>query len=598
MTTTALRNDPVPDPTPEPAASTVHTGRPAWLEYARRLALSRWLPRLVALLAAVPALTTLLEVTRAGRLQHIDYLFQLTRITNADGTLKPFDLQNYFSNEHLLGLPTLFYWLNIEWFAGDNRTLGVFVVVVAALTVVALGAALPRDLPPLVRAGLLVAASALVFSLHGLWNFTRAMSGTAWLTANLIVVVSLLLASRGRWWPALALALLGSLTYGTAFAVWPMLALLALLRREVWWKRVLPLVLGVTVVLVWLHFRPSPPLAGQPAGDLGSLLYYFLAIAGKLWTTEDGGVAAAAGALIIAVYGALATSKVAREPRLWFWWALAGHALLYCGMIALARVDYGEEVGLHTARYTSASVLLSIPALVMVASVAHRKVDLRGYRIAVAVVLTGLLGFALGAPYAKQERTAGRIHEVEAVALRAGLSDAYRVYPAAEDLVPRLRALGHYPFTDDFTLGCGGPELGSRLDRGAMEPLLPARGNKRPLRAAGTVNAVEPVDPAPLADGHPAPIFYGWAHDREDPVRCVVVVDGAGTVVGGGVNGLVRTDVARDYAGVAPDSGFVVVGPADADNRIVVLHRSGAMHWLPAKGPEHPMPLDDLIEWR
>lgn len=596
MTTTALRNDPVPDPTPEPDASTVHTGRPAWLVYARKLAMSRWLPRFVALLAAVPAVTTLLEVTRAGRLQHIDYLFQLTRITNADGTLKPLDLQNYFSNEHLLGLPTLFYWLNIELFAGDNRTLGVFVVVVAALTVLALGAALPRELPPLVRAGLLVAASALVFSLHGLWNFTRAMSGTAWLTANLIVVVALLLASRGRWWPALALALLASLTYGTAFAVWPMLALLAVLRREAWWKRLLPLALGVTIVAVWLNFRPSPPLAGQPAGDLGSLVYYFLAIAGKLWTTEDGGVAAAAGALLVGVYGVLATSRVAREPRLWFWWALAGHALLYCGMIAVARVDYGEEVGLHTARYTSASVLLSIPALVLLAHVVHRTVDARGYRITVAVVLTGMLGFALGAPYARQERTANRIHEVEAVAVRAGLSDAYRVYPAAEDLVPRMRALGHYPFTDDFTLGCGGPELGSRLETADMEPLLPARGNKRPQRAAGTVDALEPVDPAPLPDGRTAPIFHGWAHDREDPVRCVVVVDDSGTVVGGGVSGVIRTDVAKDFAGVAPDSGFVVIGPVEAGTRIVVLHRSGAMHWLPAEGPEHPRRFDELVE--
>ncbi|GAB3435073.1 hypothetical protein [Actinophytocola sediminis] len=582
MTTTALRNEPLPDPDP----ATVPAGPPAWLTLARRLAVSRWLPRLVAMLAAVPAVTTLFEVLRAGRLQHIDYLFQLTRITNADGSLKPFDLQHYFSNEHLLGLPTLLYWINIELFAGDNRTLGVFVVAMAALTVAALGLALPRGLPPLVRAGLVVAASTLVFSLHGLWNFTRAMSGTAWLTANLIVVVALVLASRGRWWPAFALALLASLTYGTAFAVWPVLAGLAVLRREAWWKRLLPLVAGAAIVSVWLSYRPSPPLAGSPVSDPGSLLYYFLAIVGKLWTTDNGGLAAIAGALILGVYAVLATSRTAREPALWFWWALAGHAVLYCGMIAVARVDFGEEASLHTARYTSASVLISIPAVVMLAFVAHRRLDQRGHKITLAAVLAGLLGYALGAPYAVEERAADKLHRLEAVAIRGGFSDAYRTYPLASDLAPRLRALGHYPFTDDFTLGCDGPELGSTLALSEMTPLLPARGNKRPLRAAGAVDSVEPPDPAPTFDGRPVPIFHGWAYDRGDPVRCVVIVDGAGTVQGGGVTGVVHPDLARAYAGVAADSGFAVIGPVEDDSRIVVIQRSGSMRWLPARAPE------------
>jgi hypothetical protein len=595
VTTTALRNDPQPDPAPEPDAATVLAGPPAWLTVVRRLAVSRWLPRSVASVAAVPAILMLLEVSRAGRFQHIDYLFHLVRITNPDGSFKPFDLENYFSNEHVLGLPTVLYWINIELFAGDNRTLGVFVVVMAALTVLALGAALPLGLPPLVRAGLLVAASTLVFSPHGLWNFTRAMSGAAWLTANLLVVLALLLASRGRWWPAWSLALLASLTYGTAFAVWPVLALLAVLRRDPWWKRLLPLVAGAAIVSVWLSYRPSAPLADSPVSDPASLLYYFLAVIGKLWTTDNGGVAATAGAIVLGVYGVLAATKTARDPRLWFWWALACHALLYSGMIALARVDFGDEVGLATARYASASILMAVPAIVLLAFVAHRRLDARGHRITVAVVLAGLLGYALGAPYAVEERTANKIHHVEAVAVRGGFSDAYRRYPLASDLVPRLRALGHYPFTDDFTLGCGGPELGSTLSLTDMTRLLPAHGNKRPRRAAGAVDSVEPRDPAPFFHGDPVPIFRGWAHDREDPVRCAVIVDDGGKIVGGGVTGVVRSDIALEYAGVAPDSGFVVIGPAGPDSRIVVIHRSGAMRWLPAEVPA-PVPDETTAE--
>ncbi|MCT2581542.1 hypothetical protein [Actinophytocola gossypii] len=581
MTSVALTQDSPSESMPEDPAPPVSR--------LRRFVGGAWPARLVAALAGLPVVAMLFEVAGAGRLQHIDYLYQLVRVTNPDGTLKPFDPGKYFSNEHFLGLPTLVYWINIQLFSGDNRTLGVFVVAVAAGTVLALGAALPKSLPPIARAGLFAGASALVFGLHGLWNFTRAMSGTAWLTANMIVVVALLLAVRGKWWPSWSLAVLGSLTYGTAFAVWPVLALVATLRREVWWRRLVPLTVGVLIVAIWLIYRPSAPMAASPTTDVGSLLYFFLAIAGKIWASDSGGMAAFAGAVLLGLYAVLAASPVARERRMWFWWALGAHAFLFTAMISTARVDYGGEIGMTTARYTSASVLLSIPAIVLLAAVVHRRVDRAGYRVAGFAVVAGILGYSLGAPYAAQERTANEIHHVEAVAVRAGISDAYRRYPLASELAPRLRALGHYPFNDDFTLGCGGPELGSTLDIGAMEPLLPAEGNKSPDRAAGEVERTEPEDPAPFYNGKTVPILHGWAADAEDPVRCVVVVDGTGTIVGGGVSGIVRTDIALAYADVTPRSGFVVIGPVDQDSRVVVVHDSGATHWLsPNPGEQAP----------
>ncbi|HEY7596747.1 MAG TPA: hypothetical protein VH969_26615 [Actinophytocola sp.] len=547
---------------------------------ARRFAASAWLPRLVTALAVIPVLTTLRDVANAGKFQHLDYLFTLTRVTNPDGTLKAFDLRNYLSNEHILGLPSVFYWINIKLFEGDNRTLGVFVVAIAVATVAVLGYALPRTLPPLVRAGLVVASAALMFSPHGLWNYTRAMSGTAWLSANLIVIVAFLLAVRGRWWPAWALAFLGSISYATAFAAWPVLSLLAFARREPWWKRLLPLVVGGAIVLVWYSYRPQAPLAGNPTRDLASMLYYFLAIVGKLWTTDAGAVAAVCGLLLLGVYLALASSKIARERQMWFWWALALHALLGAVMITAARVDYGGEVGMNTARYTSVSVLLTIPALVMLATVVYRRLPLRTFQIAGAVIMVGVLGFALGGPNGAEERVADKEHQVEAIAVHGGFSDAYRRYPPAKDLVPRLRALGHYPFTDDFSLGCGGPEFGSRLDLDDMTALRDAAGNKVPNHPAGAVESVEPVKPDPFFHGKAVPLFRGWAVDGRNLVRCVVITDGSGTIVGGGVSGETRPDIAFKYAGIVPNTGFVAIGPADQDSRIVVVFDDGSMRWL------------------
>jgi hypothetical protein len=580
---TTLTPESTPDSEPDQPAQEAATtpDRPPAL---RRFATGAWPARLLTLLAVIPVLTTLRDVFNSGRLQHLDYLFQLVRVTNPDGTIKAFDLRNYLSNEHILGLPTVFYWINIKLFEGDNRTLGVFVVAVAVATVVALGLALPRTLPPLVRAGLVVAASALMFSPHGLWNYTRAMSGTAWLTANLIVVVALLFALRGRWWPAWALVFLGSVSYATAFAAWPVLSLVAFARREPWWKRLLPLVVGGALVLLWWTYKPHAPLADSPTSDPASMLYFFLAIAGKLWTTDSGAVAALAGALVLAVYLALAASKVAREPRMWFWWALALHGLLGVGMITTARVDYGGEVGMDTARYTSVSVLLAIPALVLLATVvwhARTRVRPRTFQIAGVVVMVGLLGYALGAPDGNLERGANKLHQVEAVAVHGGFSDAYRRYPPASELVPRLRALHHYPFTDDFTLGCGGPEFGSQLDLDSMTALRGAAGNKRPDQPAGAVEAIEPEVPDAFYHGQTVPIFHGWAADAADPVRCVVVADGTGKVVGGGVSRVARPDIAYKYADIVPNSGFSVIGPVDEDSRIVVIFDSGAMRWLP-----------------
>jgi hypothetical protein len=573
-------SSPDPDPDADPGATPEGPDEPR-PPLARRFAGSPWLPRLVTLLAVVPVLTTLRDVFNAGRLQYLDYLYQLVRITNPDGSLKAFDLRNYLSNEHILGLPTLFYWINIKLFHGDNRTLGVFVVAVGVATVVALGYALPRTLPPLVRAGLVVAASALMFSPHGLWNYARAMSGTAWLTANLIVIVALLFAMRGKWWPAWGLVFLGSVSYATAFAAWPVLAVVAFARKEPWWRRILPLAVGGALVLLWLTYKPSAPLADKPTGDLASMLYYFLAIVGKLWTTDSGAVAAFGGAILLGVYLALASSKVAREPRMLFWWALALHALLGAIMITAARVDYGGEVGMDTARYTSVSVLLSIPALVLLATVVHRRLPLRAYQIAGAVLMVGVLGFALGGPNGGVERAANKEHQVEAVAVRGGFSDAYRRYPSASELVPRLRALGHYPFSADFTLGCGGPEFGTTLNRDDMTALTGAAGNKAPDHPSGAVERTEPAEPDPFYDGKKVPIFHGWAAAPGEKVRCVVITDGSGTIVGGGVSGEARSDIAYRYAGIVPDSGFAVIGPVDEDSRIVVIYDSGAMRWLP-----------------
>ena len=447
--------------------------RETWLSRLRERATDKRLARLVEVLAVLPLIATVLDILKAPKLQYTDYWYVLLRITDPDGSLHLPGMR-VLQNEHPLMLPGFLYWLDARFAGGDNRILGLLVVAIAAATILLLRTALPKTLPPLFRAGLVVGASALVFSPHGLHNFVRAMSGSAWLTANLLVVAALLLAYHRKWWPAWIVGVLACMSYGTAFAVWPAFALMATIGKEKLWRRLLPLGVGVLVVITWMALKPAVDPGGSPANDAASFLYTLFAVIGHLWTGESAGFAVFAGVLVVGIYCWLVTNPVTRSPRLRFWWALAVHAFLASAMIAAARIDFGADFGLSS-RYTSLSVLMAVPAMVLVAVVVQQA-GARAQHAWLAAVLVGILGFTLGSPTASTIRSQNAEHPLQAFALRAGLGDAYgAVLPPAKDLVPRLEAMDHYPFNDDFTLGCGGPEFGDSLDLDEMTPLPPNR---------------------------------------------------------------------------------------------------------------------------
>jgi hypothetical protein len=105
--------------------------------------------------------------------------------------------------------------------------------------------------------------------------------------------------------------------------------------------------------------------------------------------------------------------------------------------------------------------------------------------------------------------------------------------------------------------------------------MVPPAGGRTPASPAGTVDKVQ-AEPG-------SQLVWGWATGVKDPVRCTVLVDSTGKVVGGGVSDRVRSDIAQEYLGINADSGFGMVGPDDPDLRVVVILESGAKRWMPAK---------------
>jgi hypothetical protein len=517
----------------------------------------------VRCLSLLPIAAMTIEVMRAPKLQLADYWPVLIRISTPTGDFNPRGLWA-LQNEHFLLLPSLLYWLDANAFGGDNRVLGVFVIVIAALTVVALSFALPQHLPPLVRAGLTFAASALIFNLHGLHNFAIAMSGTAWLLANLFTVTALLSASGGRWWTAWTLALLASVSYGTGFPVWIALAFIAVRRKDPLRKLLIPLGLFALVLASWVSLRPTVQRGGVGTDDIGTLAYRFFSIVGQLWTAEDAGIAVIVGVAVIAAFACLLTVRETWQQPLIFWWALAGHALMCCAMISFARLDFGADQGLSS-RYASLSALSCLPLLVIVATITFRW---GANRVLIATIAVGLLGFVLGSPKANSVRSALRETDVQAVAMRVGIADplGYRL-PAADKLNPRLQAMAHYPFSDKFSMGCGGPELGSRLELAAAPQL--------PTPPAATAQDLGWIDSRQIAGE--AITVRGWVSGGGMVPRCALLVSAEGIVIGGGMVGQARLDVRKIFPWAGSHTGFVVVGRHEPGARLVFVFLDGRM---------------------
>ncbi|MBB4906794.1 hypothetical protein [Actinophytocola algeriensis] len=566
-----------PDSAPEERAGEAPATAGTWWQKLERFATTRWLARLIEFLALVPAAAMTIEVARAPELHFVDYWYALVRFVSLDGSLNFGGLWKA-SNEHLIAVPSMLYYGDATIFGGDQRILGYLDILIALATVVLIRFAIPRSLPVVVRASIVLASSALIFSLHGLHNFTHAMSGAAWLTANLISVGALLFAVKGKWWPAWGMALLGSITYGTAFAVWPSLALVAILRKEPVWRRVLPLALGAVIVVGWMSVNHNAAGSGTES-DIGTAIYGLFAVIGKVWTANNTGMAVFAGAVIVAGYATMATVKAAKAPELRFWWGLGCHGFFGSAMIAVSRIDFGLDYSQHS-RYTSVSVLVSLPLLVIIGTVVHSFAARHWRKIAVAFAVAGVTGFALGVPTADTVRAENADHEIKSVALRAGYLNAFgwALPPEGHQLVPRLEALGHYPFNDDFTLGCGGPELGDTIDMSGVEEIGFPTGGRTPASPAGVVDLVEEKPGSRLV--------WGWATGVKDPVRCTVLVDSSDKVVGGGVSDRVRSDIAQQYLGINADTGFGMVGPDEDDLRVVVILESGAKRWMPAEVPD------------
>lgn len=553
--------------TPAPPSE---VGRPSLAE---RLHLERrglWLQ----VLAIVPVLAILDLVRSSSQLQWFDYWTILPKLLTADGSLVPRNLL-HFEESHVLGVPSLLYWLNLQVTGGLNRPLAYLVVALVVGQLLILRSLLPRPerLGHWMFGALVVAFSALLFAPQGAWNFSRAMSGTAWLTANLLALAAVACASR-RWIvPAIALAGLASITYGTGLVAWPAVILVLLLQGR--WERRNWLVVGaaaLTAIVYLSAYDPSRTTASSGVAPNEILRRAFQVIGSGLSPSPDVALLLGAGCIVALGYlGFRGASNRELRAATAPWVGIAAFAFVSALLIGMSRGGlHGDEIAV-TSRYAS------LASLAWIALLALLVLTVRGHpRTWLAVAGVALLAFVAGQPTLAGMKDAALDQDELAIAMRLDVSTGYTFGPQ-ERFLPVLEEVGQYPYNSDFDADCG--RLGDVIDRSDIRAPTGVTGGNLDLFQP-------PLNPASVR-------MSGWFGSQDGDVDCILITDGSLRVIGAGVHGHERPDLVATSPTGALDLGFVAVAPAEASSYRAFAVLDGQDGVYEVRGSLEPAPAEE-----
>jgi len=523
----------------------------------------RWLQpiTLLWLAALLPPLLMVRRIHQSTQLNYQDYWSAMLRITTPTGGLHLRGLFTY-QNEHPFFVPQVLYYLDARLLGGTNHTLGYYSLLVSVAAVAILWFLLPRAWSPLTRSLLLVAASAVLFCPSGAWNYVRGMSGVAWLTANLLALLGIVLASRGRTVLAVIAAALALLTYGTGFGAPIALIVIALLRKDRRWRWLLPLGLLLGAMAVYAKTSQGGTSGGH-GHDPGLLLQTFLTNLATLWDPSGGSLGLLISALGLVLLIACAIRYwVARDEfvDLIPWWGMLAYVLAASTLISFGRNLAFSGNGAQS-RYVSLSALfwiaLAVVALRTVRS--PRELGVRALAVVAAVLVFWGSSPVLFGPAVSQSAE----QDVIAAGLRFNAVDVFGSLvqdPHAQ--IPRLQALHAYPYTSGYTVGCGVKPYAT-LDLSKVRTMprnaFPTYGQLDSDQVVGSTRQLK-----------------GWIVRRGVPTQCALLVDSSGKVVGGGSAKVPRGDVAAIATSYPADAGYeVVTSASNTDVQLLLGYPDG-----------------------
>ena len=541
---------------PAPRAETAAPRRAGW-----------WLATGV-LLACVPLVRMMRWVLGGSAIPYNDYWLMIDEVLLPSGGLRIQELGR-FSNDHPVVIPKLIYWLNLHNTGGSNIVLGLVVIAVVAVQLALFIIVLRRGgVGNAAGAAVLVVAASLLYSRLGAWNFLKAMSGTAWLTANTFAVAALVARWRGRAWSACGLGVLACLCYGTGLAVWPALLATGMLTDRRIRRQWPTAVVGLGVVVAYLAGRSSGD-AQTDVATPGKLVRYALEVMSAPLVPFDFGGAVWVGAAILgaAVAVTVAAIRLGHGASVAPWLGVSLYGATASFLVALGRADF--VLGFGSNRHFSLGALTIVGAVGMLATIGKRIVADEPPTSAVrpiagacvlAIVAGGITATAWFADrseldniqhrYASQDRLAIGLLFRLVSGTREALGGFDQMPDGIEDL---LDSNDHVPFRNE-SFDCG--LAGSSVD-------LDAVGD---LPDGVTAKLVRPA-----RDVERSGVAAGWLRDPTDLVGCIVVLDGSGVVIGAGAIGPPDEGYGPSQGVPRGADGFVTVQPNDTDDAIYLL---------------------------
>ncbi|SDN27604.1 hypothetical protein [Allokutzneria albata] len=510
--------------------------------------------RAAAVLSAVavlPVLVTIFEVLRSPRLNFADYWWFVEGATHPDGSLDPAGLLKQH-NGHPTFIPRLVFWAEARYLGGNNHALGLLTVVLSLVVLVVLHRMLPRDLSTTNRFALTAAFSFLLFGSRELELYGVGVTGATWLLMAVPGVLALLYAHRGQTVRAMIAVAVACACFGAGFALWPVIALIAWLRRDALWQIVAPLVVLVVAGGAWaLTFETDSLQSPHPLGP-ENYLSVLTGTLGQQWAYKHADFAVVAGAVIgVLLFCLIAVALKRRDAETAAWIGLGLWGVLIGVMIAITRVGSGVEVAL-AGRFALAPVLATAAVLVLLA------VYKPGLPVLACSLVVCVATYALGTHLATAVRALYFDQRVLEVAMHVGANKTITELGSTPAVVSRLKGMRSYPFNDAFGIGCG-TRLGAKV--GALRELSTGAVDSGPVTGDAKIS--------------------GWAMVDGRPVDCVLVVDGAGIVQGGGAVGMPRPDVQGALQTRQARLGWRAVAIPGIAGASVVVGSGGVLYRLP-----------------
>jgi hypothetical protein len=522
----------------------------------------RWLltvgrrPRLVASLVAIAATAlaaglTFRRVTSPWSvLADYDYWGNIKGLITEHGlTLELGELFRH-NNEHIVVIPKLVYATNYLLTGGSNIGLIVYSLFVGAacvLLLLVLARDLLRDTP-----ARWVSCAALfplaVFSAKLSHSYYFGMSGTIWLTADLLVIVSMAaLAEAARsnstgWLLAsLLAALLGVLAYSTAIYALLVLLLFCIVHLAVptfrgrfpWTALAGVAAVALAVVTILMISRPHPKghpaLDFDPVGLAGFVLVYLgSAISNGYWQPIMG--------LAILGAGALAIHRLMAEGRgsdILLWVALFLFAPFNALMTGIGRLGFGLKAAMSS-RYQSVTVISLIATIALVLAALPKASARRD----VLIRATALTAMAAMAVFFVTNRNSTKLYAkrlegkpVAEIALRQNIAGQQHITAATPaknqfaKLIPTLRGAHHVPFN-------------------AMSRCERVLGQHITATSSAPAGKLDTMTTYPVWQQDRSAIeLSGWAAQEGTPAECIAIVDGSGIVIGAGAPANLRPDI-------------------------------------------------------